>query len=130
MNSDGFSGNMVEGRMMFKDADSRCSFSFFCMNRSLGVEEGSCSVRGHDNSPPFISNSDPLPGRMGGGVEDWAYAVWQKKTARMSNIKNYYRSRRQHNSCKYIFYLINYSMFKKKLTDIILYKRICKYSVG
>ena len=39
-------------------------------------------------------------------------------------------SRRQHNSCKYIFYLINYSMFKKKLTDIILYKRICKYSVG
>ena len=80
MNSDGFSGNMVEGRMMFKDADSRCSFSFFCMNRSLGVEEGSCSVRGHDNSPPFISNSDPLPGRMGGGVEDWAYAVWQKNT--------------------------------------------------
>ena len=79
MNSDGFSGNMVEGRMMFKDEDSRCSFSFFCMNRSLGVEEGSCSVRGHDNSPPFISNSDPLPGRMGGGVEDWAYAVWQKK---------------------------------------------------
>ena len=58
MNSDGFSGNMVEGRMMFKDADSRW---------------------GHDNSPPFISNSDPLPGRMGGGVEDWAYAVWQKK---------------------------------------------------
>ena len=79
MNSDGFSGNRVEGRMMFKDADSRCSFSFFGMNRSLGVEEGSCSVRGHDNSPPFISNSDPLPGRMGGGVEDWAYAVWQKK---------------------------------------------------
>lgn len=87
MNSDGFSGNMVEGRMMFKDADSRCSFSFFCMNRSLGVEEGSCSVRGHDNSPPFISNSDHCPAAWEEAWKIGHMRCGRKKTARMSNIK-------------------------------------------
>ena len=72
MNSDGFSGKRVEGFMIWSEALSKWSSSRFCMKRSLGVEVGNCSVRGHDNSPPLISNSDPLPGRMGGGVGESA----------------------------------------------------------
>ena len=75
INSDGFSGKSVEGFITCSEAFSKWSSSRRCMNWSLGVEVGICSVRGHDSSPPLISSSDPLPGRMGGGAGDSAHTA-------------------------------------------------------